>query len=74
MEWTQERVDDLVQSVELLHRDSQVRVEHRDNQVRINALAESVELVAALHRDNEECLKQMMEMSTRLGDIERKYQ
>lgn len=38
-------------------------------QQRLDALAETVELLVALHRDNEERLKEVMVMSTRLGNI-----
>jgi hypothetical protein len=38
-------------------------------QERLDALAETVELVVSLHRDNEERLKQVMTMSTRMGNV-----
>jgi hypothetical protein len=38
-------------------------------QERLDAMAQTLELVVSLHRDNEVRLKQLMEMSTQLGNI-----
>jgi flagellar biosynthesis/type III secretory pathway chaperone len=84
MEWTQERLDAMAQTVELLaslrRDDEEKRLKDEEkrlkDQVRMDALADrmdaltqSLELVVSLHRDNEERLKQLMVVSTQLSNI-----